>query len=110
MSPLNLYLSFFIWFSVAVFAAVLVIKVLRYMRMPIHLRWELYPVPHEPEAEHGGSYYEEEWWKREKKVSKFNELKDMLGEMLFIKRVYHNKRELWLMTYPFHLGIYLMLA
>ncbi len=34
--------------------------------MPIHLRWELYPVPHEAgKAEYGGGYLEEtSWWSK----------------------------------------------
>lgn len=97
--------------AIIVFVIAIIVKVSRYLRMPIHLRWELYPVPHEAGAEHGGSYFEEEgWWRKERRISRLNELKDMLGEMLFIKRVYTYNRSLWWFTYPFHLGIYLMLA
>lgn len=99
------------YIAIIVFAIAVIIRVSRYLRMPIHLRWELYPVPHEVGAKHGGSYYEEEeWWKKQRRTSKLNELKDMLGEMLFIRRVYTYNRGLWWFTYPFHLGIYLMLA
>lgn len=79
--------------------------------MPLHLRWELYPVPHEVfKAEYGGGYLEEvDWWRRERLVSVFGELKEMLKEMLFIVRIYRNNRRLWLLSYSFHLGIYLLL-
>jgi nitrate reductase gamma subunit len=79
--------------------------------MPLHLRWELYPVPHEKyKAEHGGSYYEEtEWWKKPMETSFIGELKEMLLEMLFIKRAFEYNRPLWYLTFPFHAGIYLML-
>jgi nitrate reductase gamma subunit len=80
--------------------------------MPIHLRWELYPVPHEAgKHNYGGSYLEEvDWWKKPRHTTLAGELKDMFAEMLFIKRVYVYKRPLWWLTYPFHAGIYLILV
>ncbi len=79
--------------------------------MPLHLRWELYPVPHEAfKAEYGGSYLEEvNWWSKGRLVSVFGELKEMLKEMLFIVRIYRNNKRLWFLSYLFHLGIYLIL-
>jgi len=41
-------------------------------RMPMHLRWELYPVAHEGggRAAYGGSYLEEsDWWQKKRQVS-----------------------------------------
>ena len=45
------------WWS---FAAASAARAVRYARSPIHLRWEVYPVPHEAHdrAGHGGSSYE----------------------------------------------------
>ena len=41
----------------------------------MHVRWELYPVPHEAQKAHyGGSYLEEsEWWKKPREVSLLGE-------------------------------------
>ena len=42
-------------------------RFLRYLIMPTHLRWELYPLASEKKRTWGGSYLEEpEWWTREK--------------------------------------------
>lgn len=107
-----IWLQALVYFSFAVFVLVVLAKVVKYATMPLHLRWELYPVPHEKgRAEHGGSYYEEsEWWKKPRETTLIGELKDMLTEMLFIKRVFKYKRPLWWFTYPFHVGIYLILV
>jgi nitrate reductase gamma subunit len=107
-----LWLQLLVYVSVGVFVLVLLAKVIRYSTMPLHLRWELYPVPHEKfRAEYGGSYFEEpEWWKKPRETTLIGELKEMLMEMLFIKRVFEYKRPLWYLTFPFHAGIYLMLA
>lgn len=107
----SLQLSSYVAF--AIFVVVLVARAKKLSSMPIHLRWELYPVPHEPKDEHpsGGSYYEElNYWQRTRRKDHLNELKELLLEMLFIKRVFEYKRPLWLTTYPFHAGIYLILA
>ncbi len=107
-----IWLQYLVYVSVVIFAVVLVSKVIKYATMPLHLRWELYPVPHEKgRAEHGGSYLEEvDWWKKPRETTLIGELKDMLMEMLFIKRVFEYKRPLWWFTYPFHTGIYLILT
>lgn len=103
-------LNVLIYIAVIIFAVVLGAKVIRYATMPVQLRWEIYPVPHEKRAEHGGSYYEEqEWWKKPREKTILGEIKDTLKEMLFIVKVFKNKRTLWYLTYPFHLGIYLIL-
>ena len=106
----TLQLSSYIAF--AIFIVAVLAKWRKWASMPIHLRWELYPVPHEKEkSEYGGSYYEEpDWWTKPRETTLAGELKDMLAEMLFIKRAFEYKRELWFVTYPFHLGIYLILA
>ena len=107
-----LWLQLLVYASVGVFVILTLAKVIKYSTMPLHLRWELYPVPHEKwKAEYGGSYYEEpEWWKKPRETTLLGELKEMLMEMLFIKRVFEYKRSLWWMTFPFHFGIYLILV
>lgn len=80
--------------------------------MPVHLRWELYPVAHEGKrARYGGSYYEEvDWWEKPRKVSLIGELKGMIPEMLFIKALWENNRPLWYRSFPFHFGLYCLIG
>ncbi|HUU41017.1 MAG TPA: respiratory nitrate reductase subunit gamma, partial [Desulfatiglandales bacterium] len=67
-------------------------------------------VPHEGKrASYGGSYMEEvDWWKKPRKKSRINELKVMAEEIMLLKGVLDNNRPLWYLTYPFHLGLYLL--
>lgn len=53
---------------------------------------------------------EPEWWSKPRQISKASEIKDMLKEMLFIKKLFQNQRSLWWISYLFHLGIYIMIA
>jgi nitrate reductase gamma subunit len=101
----------FIYAAVFVFAIGCVGRVLQYSRAPIHLRWELYPVPHEaPErVTHGGSYFEEsEWWKKERRPNLAGELSFMIPEMLLLKGLWEFNRKLWYRSFPFHAGLYLL--
>lgn len=101
-------LYLFTYFSAIVFLILVVIKITRYAKMPMHLRWDLYPVAHEPKRnKYGGSYYEEpEWWKKNNKRSVISELLVMFEEIFFLKGVYHNNKKLWYYSFPFHLGLY----
>ncbi len=105
-------LSIYVILSVLCFIGFSSYKAWKYATMPMHSRLDLYPVPKEAgRAEYGGSYYEEtEWWAKPRKVSHLGEIKDMLMEMLFIKKLFQNQRKLWWPSYSFHLGIYFLFA
>lgn len=100
------------YLAIIVFIAAAVKRIIHYVKTPLHVRWELYPVAHDNErASYGGSYLEEtDWWEKERKVSYIGELKVMIPEILFLKAVWENNRPLWYVTYPFHLGLYLTIA
>ena len=103
----------FAWLGALTFGAGTVAAILRHARAPMHLRWELYPVPHEaPErARHGGSRFEESnWWRKRQRRHLAGELKAMLPEMLFLVGLREHNRSLWYRSFPFHFGLYLLAA
>lgn len=88
-------------------------RVYRQFTLPLHVRWELYPVKHETgaKAEYGGSYMEEpNWWTKQRKKSLVNELKYMGPEILLLRGLWEENRRLWRVSFPFHFGLYLLLA
>jgi len=102
-------------FSLACFAVAVVAiltKVLRYATAPQHMRWELYPVPHEKgRADYGGSYLEElDWWNKPRHSDKINELKEMAEEIILLKGVFHHNKRVWVSSFPFHFGMYTMIG
>jgi nitrate reductase gamma subunit len=108
---LTLYLLMYA--SAVVFVAACVARAVWYARAPIHLRWELYPVPHEEaeRAAHGGSYFEEgDWWTKRPHFNLWGELKVMAPEILFLKGLWEFNRNLWYRSFPFHFGLYLLIA
>lgn len=101
------------YLSILVFLGAVLKKIVAYVNNPIHIRWELYPVPHEGGGrnEYGGSYLEDqEWWNKKRETTKIGELKVMIPEMLFLKAVWEHNRPLWYVTFPFHFGLYFIMV
>jgi len=96
----------------AVFLIATLARTVRIARMPVHLRWELAPVPKEKtRGRYGGSYLEEfEWWKKPREESALAELSYMLKEIFFLKALWEHNRRLWVFSFPFHLGLYLLVV
>jgi nitrate reductase gamma subunit len=106
-----LWLQLLVYLAVLVFVVATAARIWKYATAPVHLRWELYPVTADREKPYGGSYYEEmEWWKDLPKKNLFHELLAMGEEILFLKGVYENNRSLWFFSYPFHLGLYVLVG
>ncbi|HUT09231.1 MAG TPA: respiratory nitrate reductase subunit gamma [Thermoguttaceae bacterium] len=95
--------------SLAVFLGAIVCRAVKLARLPIHLRWELYPVAHEKgRASYGGSYLEEpDWWTKPRRSSLAGELKVMIPEILLLAGVWEHNRGHWFRSFPFHFGLYL---
>jgi len=87
-------------------------KIAKYAGTPIHLRWELYPVAHEPKRnKYGGSYYEDtKWWQKKIKKDHIAELWAMFEEIIFLRGVYLHNKKVWIFSFPFHFGLYMIIA
>ena len=96
--------------GIGVFLLAVIARFVMWSRMPMHMRWELYPVAHEgKKAHYGGSYMEEsEWWTKPREVSLLGELKVMVPEILFLVALREHNRKLWWRSFPFHFGLYLV--
>ncbi len=100
------------YLAIAVFLIAVIARVAMWLKMPMHVRWELYPVAHEPgRAHYGGSYLEEpEWFNKPRKVSMAGELKVMIPEILFLVALKEHNPKLWIRSFPFHFGLYLTIG
>ncbi len=98
--------------AILVFVVAVISRFVMFARLPMHLRWELYPVAHEPgKAHYGGSYLEEfEWWTKPRESSLMGELKVMVPEIVFLVALKEHNRKMWTHSFPFHFGLYLLIA
>jgi len=84
-------------------------KVSKIVKMPQHLRWELYPIPHDKGYQHGGSYFEEfEWWNKPQEKNSIRSALYMLKQYFLFSGYFRRKRGYWLSLYPWHIGFYLI--
>lgn len=96
--------------SLVVFFAGNAIRVVKTLRMPAPLRWELYPIPKGPRSRqlYGGSYFEEsDWWTKPVGTGGWSEVVFVLKEILFLQGVYESFRGLWVWSWLLHWGLYL---
>lgn len=100
------------WLLLAIFVVALVLRTLRIATLPMHLRWELAPVPHEKgKSRYGGSYLEEfEWWTKPREKDLLSEASFMFQEIVFLKAVWEHNRRLWWFSFPFHIGMYVLIV
>ena len=96
--------------AVIIFLVAVAYRAAKISRLPMHLRWELYPVAHEKgRASYGGSYLEEpDWWTKPRESSLIGELKVMLPEIFLLAGVWEHNRKHWFRSFPFHVGLYLL--
>ena len=102
-------LNILVYLSILIFFIAALYRIIRITTTPIHLRWELYPVPHEglKKMKYGGSYLEEpEWWTKPRTSSKIGALLIMIPEILLLKGVWESNRKLWFWSWSFHVGLY----
>jgi nitrate reductase gamma subunit len=98
------------YLTLAAFAAGCALKAVRYATAPMHLRWELYPLP-AGGGGFGGSYFEEvDWWLRPQRRSRLAALRFIAVEVLTLETVRTRNRRLWLPSLAFHWGLYLLFA
>lgn len=95
---------------IVVFLGMFIYKTRKMAKLPMHLRWELSPVPHEKgKSQYGGSYLEEyDWWTKKREKSLINEAIYMGKEIFFLKGVFENNKKLWYLSFPFHFGMYVL--
>lgn len=107
MGTLIIYLTYVAYvFIVAVYA----FKITKWLAMPPHIRWDLYPVIHEKHYHYGGSYYEQqEWWTKPRPKNRWRSLLYSLKDNLYMGQYYKSNPLYWLFLLPWHLGFILII-
>jgi nitrate reductase gamma subunit len=99
------------WLAALLFIGVSAYKIVRLARLPVNVRWEVYPVPHESKEKrgYGGSYMEEmDWATRKRSSSPLPAILEIAAEVATLKRVReHNGYGIWPLSLAMHWGLYL---
>lgn len=106
------WIQYLTFLAIIIFLIMVIRRIIRIQSAPIHFRWELYPVPHEKgKASYGGSRMEEpEWWTKRSEKSHFAEAFYMFKEIVFLKGVWENNRNLWLGSFFMHFALYMLIV
>lgn len=105
----SLLLQLLVYASYLFIAIIYTFRTVKFFRMPVHLRWELYPIPHEVGREYGGSYLEElDWWMKPRRRSLFRDIVFMVKDYLYLMQYYQRNRGYWGLLYLWHMGFYLV--
>lgn len=99
------------YLAILVFLVLSLKRIIRIATAPVHLRWELYPVPHEKgRAHYGGSRAEEvDWWEKPIEKDHLNEAFTMAQEIILLKAVWEHNRKLWYGSFPLHFALYVLI-
>jgi nitrate reductase gamma subunit len=97
-----------VYLSVLIFLVACITRAVRIARAPMHLRWELQPVPHEKP---GKSMFEKvDWWEHAREKNHFGELAIMIPEILLLRGVWEHNRSLWFPSFALHFGLYMLIG
>jgi nitrate reductase gamma subunit len=99
------------WLAAVLFVGVSAYKIIRLARMPLNVRWEVYPVPHaaKEKRHYGGSYMEEvDWATKPRATSPLPAYLEIATEVTTLKKVReHNAYGIWPLSLAMHWGLYL---
>jgi nitrate reductase gamma subunit len=105
------FMVLFGWLAVFLFVGVSAYRIGRLARLPLNLRWEVYPVPHEAKEKrgYGGSYMEGvDWVSSPRGAAHLPAYLEMVTEILTLRKVKkHNTYHIWPLSLAMHWGIYL---
>lgn len=108
---MDVFLAIFTYFAYLFIIVMYSIKAAKYLKMPIHLRWELYPVIHEDGFQYGGSKYQGlNWWEESRQQRSLKGVIFLLKEYLHLGEYYHRHRSYWFVLYPWHVGFILIIT
>jgi nitrate reductase gamma subunit len=87
------------------------VKIVKFLKCPLHVRWDLYPVLTEENYRYGGSYFENrEWWTKTRTKASFRGFIHLLKDNFYLGAYFLRNRSYWLALYPWHLGFILIIS
>jgi len=108
---MSVFLVVLTYFAYVFIIAMYSVKLIKIARMPLHLRWELYPVIHEPKSKYGSSYYEDiAQWKKSHRRALRKGILFLLKENFKFSEYFERNPGYWFVLFPWHIGFILIVA
>lgn len=99
------FLALFTYFSYCFIIVAYTIKIIKYLSLPVHLRWELYPVIHEEAYHYGGSCFETvNWWERSVKKRPIKGFFNLLKGYFTLNDYFKRNFFYWSGLFTWHMG------
>jgi nitrate reductase gamma subunit len=108
---LDVFLAVFTYLAYIFIIVMYAIKTVKYIRMPTHLRWDLYPVAYEERYSYAGSYFK--LADRQKDIRGKRTLRRvlfLLKEYFTLSEYYKRDGNYWLFLYLWHIGFILIIT
>ena len=108
---MDILLAILTYFAYVFIVYMYTMKSLKYLRLPIHLRWEIYPVMHEPKYRYGGSRMEEiDGHSRVPRGGLIRSITYLLKEYVSLGEYFKRQKGYWSVLYPWHIGFILIIT
>ncbi len=108
---MNVFLAVLTYFGYVFVVLMYSLKAAKYLHLPRHLRWELYPVIHEDKYRYGGSYFEElNWLQSGRRKGWVRSAIYLLKEYFTLGEYFKRRKGYWLALYPWHIGFILIIS
>ncbi|MCX8110995.1 MAG: respiratory nitrate reductase subunit gamma [Syntrophorhabdaceae bacterium] len=105
MNSMNAFIAILTYFAYTFIIVAYTVKIIKYLKLPVHLRWELYPVIHEEAYQYGGSCFEKSnWWDMARKRRNLKGILWLLRGYFTLDEYFKKNLFYWLGLYPWHIG------
>ncbi|OGO19042.1 MAG: hypothetical protein A2Z15_06915 [Chloroflexi bacterium RBG_16_50_11] len=108
---MSVFLVVLTYFAYVFIIVMYTVKAVKIARLPVHLRWELYPVISPPKSKYGSTIQEDEreWQQRHGKTLRKGVLY-LLKENFRFNDYFKSNLGYWLALFPWHIGFILIIA
>ena len=108
---MDVFMAMLTYFGYVFVTAMYTVKAVKYVHLPRHLRWELYPVIHEEKYRYGGSSFEElNQIEGSRRKAWLRSIWFLLKEYLTLGEYFKRRKGYWLALYPWHIGFILIIC
>jgi nitrate reductase gamma subunit len=87
------------------------VKIVKYLKLPIHLRSEVYPViPGDRTPRERSCYETLDWWTKPRHRNSLQRIWFLISDCFLLSEYFRRDRSYWLVLYPWHIGFILIIT